>query len=268
VSTRLLFVRHAEVHNPHNVVYGRLPRFGLSVRGREQAQLIAECLADEPVTAIYTSPLLRARQTAAAIAAQHPGVPLRRNALLAELRTGWQGTPNKEVPKGTSFYVDRKHPDDEVVEDVLARQQRLVRLLLRRHRDQTVICVGHADPIAVLALWAGGETVTPKLLQEPLAPARGAVLIFEYPTPDALPILSYWNPQPPEPEKHGDDGEAAYDGTSAPTADAAPTTGGTATAVQDGDRVAAADAVTGANGHAAASPADGKSGDMAPAPAH
>ena len=220
MSTRLLFVRHAEVHNPRNVVYGRLPRFRLSARGREQAQLIAECLADQPIAAIYTSPLLRARQTADAIAAQHPGVPLRRNALLAEIRTGWQGTPNKEVPKGTSFYVDRKHETDEVVEDVLARQRRLVRLLLRWHRDQTVICVGHADPIAIFTLWAGGEQVTPKLLQEPLAPARGAVIIFEYPMPDALPILSYWNPQPPEPEKHGDDGEAAYDGTSAPAADA------------------------------------------------
>jgi broad specificity phosphatase PhoE len=252
VSTRLLFVRHAEVHNPRNVVYGRLPRFRLSVRGREQAELVAECLADEPVAAIYTSPLLRARQTARAIAARHPGVPLRRNALLAEIRTGWQGTPNKEVPKGTSFYVDLKNPDDEVVDDVLARQQRLLRLLLRWHRDQTVICVGHADPIAILTLWAGGEDVTPKLLQEPLAPARGAVVIFEYPTPDALPILSYFNPQPPEPEKHAEDGEAAYDGTSAPAAADAP---------------AAAPAAR-ANGDGAAPPVDRPSAapDAAPAP--
>jgi broad specificity phosphatase PhoE len=254
MSTRLLFVRHAEVHNPRNVVYGRLPRFRLSARGREQAQLIAECLADEPIAAIYTSPLLRARQTARAIAAQHPGVPLRRNALLAEIRTGWQGTPNKEVPKGTSFYVDRKHETDEIVEDVLARQQRLVRLLLRWHRDQTVICVGHADPIAILTLWAGGEEVTPKLLQEPLAPARGAVVIFEYPTPDALPVLSYWNPQPPEPEKHGEDGGAAYDGTSAPA--------GTDTASPNG---APSDSAPGAQGerglqHAAPHPAGGAEG--------
>ncbi|HEY7064551.1 MAG TPA: histidine phosphatase family protein [Chloroflexota bacterium] len=220
MSTTLLFVRHAEVHNPRNVVYGRLPRFRLSERGREQAALIADCLADTPVAAIYTSPLLRSRQTALAIAARHPGVPLRRESLLMELRTGWQGTPNKEVPKGTSFYVDRKHPDDEVVEDVLGRMRRLVQRLLRRHRDQTLVCVGHADPINALALWAGGEDVTAKLLQEPLAPARGAVIIFAYPTPGALPILSYFNPQPPEPEKPGANGAAAYDGTSAPAAGA------------------------------------------------
>src|SRR5205823_3943452 len=82
-----------------NVVYGRLPRFGLSARGHEQARRVAACLADVPLAAIYTSPLLRARQTTAAIAADH-AVPVRRSALLLEIGTSWAGTPNKEVPKG------------------------------------------------------------------------------------------------------------------------------------------------------------------------
>jgi len=201
VSTVLFFVRHAEVHNPRDVVYGRLPRFGLSARGREQAARLADCLADLPIAAIYTSPLLRARQTAAAIAARHPGVPVRRSTLLLEIRTGWEGTPNKEIPKGTSFYVQRRRDDDEDIAAVLARMQRLVRRLLRRHAGQTVVCVGHGDPIAILALWAGGAQVTPELLQQPLAPARGAAIIFEYRTPDAPPVLSYFNPQDPEPAK-------------------------------------------------------------------
>ena len=55
--------------------------------------------------------------------------------------------------------------------------------LVRRHAGQIVACVGHADPIATLTLWAGGHEVTPKLLQQPLAPARGAVTVFEYPFP-------------------------------------------------------------------------------------
>jgi broad specificity phosphatase PhoE len=209
VSTVLLFVRHAEVDNPRDIVYGRLPRFGLSARGRAQAARLADCLADLPIAAIYTSPLLRARQTAAAIAARHPGVPVRRSALLLEIRTGWEGTPNKEIPKGTSFYVQRRRDDDEDIAAVLARMQRLVRRLLRRHAGQTVVCVGHADPIAILALWAGGEQVTPELLQQPLAPARGAAVIFEYRTPDAPPVLSYFNPQDPEPAKPSEDGAAA-----------------------------------------------------------
>src|SRR5262249_56679907 len=80
VTTTLYFVRHTEVHNPRDLFYGRLPRFRISARGREQAERVADYLADEPIVAVYTSPLLRARQTAQVIAARHPGVPLRRYA--------------------------------------------------------------------------------------------------------------------------------------------------------------------------------------------
>jgi len=52
---------------------------------------VAACLADVPLAAIYTSPLLRARQTTAAIAAYH-AVPVRRSALLLEIGTSWAGT--------------------------------------------------------------------------------------------------------------------------------------------------------------------------------
>ena len=229
-GARIFFVRHGEVHNPAGIFYGRLPRFRLSETGRRQAAAAATVLAAEPLAAIYTSPLLRARQTAAVIAAHH-AVPLRHSSLLLEIGTSWAGTPNKEVPKGTSFYVDRRHESDETVEDVLGRMQRLLRLLVRRHQGQIVACVSHADPIANIALWAGGHEVTAKLLQQPLAPARGAVTVFEYPdpyraTPDYLarPILHYFNPQDPEPEKPKDE-QAAAEGAEprdTPAGDAVP----------------------------------------------
>jgi len=199
VTTTLYFVRHTEVHNPRDLFYGRLPRFRISTRGREQADRVADYLAEDPITMVYTSPMLRARQTAQAIAARHPGVPLRRNALITEIGTGWQGIHNPHVPKGTSFFIDQ-WPGDETVADVIARMSGMVRLVLRRHAGQQVVCVSHADPIAILTLWAGGTEVTPELLMKPVAPARGAISVFEYPTPSALPILSYINPQDPEPE--------------------------------------------------------------------
>jgi broad specificity phosphatase PhoE len=231
VSTTLLFVRHAEVHNPRDVVYGRLPRFGLSAKGREQAQRVADYLAADPIAAIYTSPLLRARQTAAAIAAHHPDVPMRRTSLIMEIRTGWQGTPNKDFPPNTSLYVNKKHTDDETDQDLIVRMRRAVRILLRRHPGQTVVCVSHADPIAALTLWACGLDVTPQLLQKPLAPGHATVTIFEYPSSTALPILGYVNPHPPTPHHHKADkpadkaaeqATAAVEATQEPTADPAP----------------------------------------------
>lgn len=60
-------VRHGEVENPTRVLYGRLPDFHLSERGREMAERVAEHLSRLPVTHLRTSPLERARETMAPI---------------------------------------------------------------------------------------------------------------------------------------------------------------------------------------------------------
>ena len=67
-QTDILFIRHAEVMNPDNVFYARLARFKLSEQGLKDAEAAAAALAEEPLAAIYTSPMLRAKQTARIIA--------------------------------------------------------------------------------------------------------------------------------------------------------------------------------------------------------
>jgi broad specificity phosphatase PhoE len=57
-------VRHGEVHNPAGVLYGRLPEFHLSERGREMAKLAAESLAGHDVRRVIASPLTRTRESA------------------------------------------------------------------------------------------------------------------------------------------------------------------------------------------------------------
>ncbi|GAB3294023.1 histidine phosphatase family protein [Parasphingorhabdus pacifica] len=61
------FLRHGEVHNPEGVLYGRLPGYGLSDRGEQQAKTVAEFLTDEGVAHVVASPLRRAQQTATPI---------------------------------------------------------------------------------------------------------------------------------------------------------------------------------------------------------
>lgn len=58
-------VRHGEVHNPKRVLYGRLEGFGLSELGHRMAASAVAALAGHPVTALYASPLQRARASAA-----------------------------------------------------------------------------------------------------------------------------------------------------------------------------------------------------------
>lgn len=64
-------LRHGEVHNPDKVLYGRLPGFRLSPLGEQMAQRAAETLAARDVALVVSSPLERAQQTAAPIAAGH-----------------------------------------------------------------------------------------------------------------------------------------------------------------------------------------------------
>ena len=70
-ATTLYLVRHGEVHNPEGVIYGRLPGYGLSERGRRQIEAAAQALAPRgPFAALYASPLQRARESAAILGAR------------------------------------------------------------------------------------------------------------------------------------------------------------------------------------------------------
>jgi broad specificity phosphatase PhoE len=69
-KTVVHLLRHGEVDNPRQVIYGRLPDFHLSEDGRMMAKAAAGFLAGRDVTALFSSPLERARETAEPLAAQ------------------------------------------------------------------------------------------------------------------------------------------------------------------------------------------------------
>lgn len=71
VTTVVHLVRHGEVDNPTGVLYGRLEGFPLSPLGLRMADLVARHLEPNDVTAVISSPLQRAQQTAAPIARLH-----------------------------------------------------------------------------------------------------------------------------------------------------------------------------------------------------
>lgn len=69
-KTTVHLVRHGEVFNPTGVLYGRLPGFKLSEAGERMAEQATEALRGHDVTVVRSSPLERAVQTAAPIAAE------------------------------------------------------------------------------------------------------------------------------------------------------------------------------------------------------
>jgi broad specificity phosphatase PhoE len=62
-------LRHGEVHNPEGVLYGRLPDYHLSDLGTRMAERVAEVIGGRDITHLVSSPLERARETAAPLAA-------------------------------------------------------------------------------------------------------------------------------------------------------------------------------------------------------
>lgn len=67
--TTVHLVRHGEVHNPTGVLYGRLPEYHLSQRGAQMAEAAADWFDGHDVTYLVASPLDRAQETAAPLAA-------------------------------------------------------------------------------------------------------------------------------------------------------------------------------------------------------
>jgi broad specificity phosphatase PhoE len=62
---KLYFVRHGESEaNIQHVISNRESPFELTSRGKGQAKALAENLKDIPISTIYSSPVLRARETA------------------------------------------------------------------------------------------------------------------------------------------------------------------------------------------------------------
>ena len=96
-------VRHGQVANPRRVLYGRLPGFDLSARGRAQAGLLARHFAAAPLALVAASPLERAQQTAAPIAARH-GLPVGTDLRLTEASNIFEG-----VAGNLAWYILR-HP--------------------------------------------------------------------------------------------------------------------------------------------------------------
>lgn len=62
-------LRHGEVYNPEGVLYGRLPDYHLSSLGREMADRAAAALANRDIAVVWSSPMERAQETAAPVAA-------------------------------------------------------------------------------------------------------------------------------------------------------------------------------------------------------
>jgi probable phosphoglycerate mutase len=197
--TTIWLVRHGHVHNPRGIIYGRLPRFRLSARGLDEARAAGRAMAELPISAAYTSPLLRARQTAAEILAHHPGVPLRRTPLLLEVLTIFEGRDGLEGDRRGGDYYTGVGPPFEQPQDILARVRQFFATVRRRYAGREVVAVTHGDVVIFTLIWARGAPVTAQSKVEfhKLGyggyPATASFTAFTFRTdsPDEVPEVDY-----------------------------------------------------------------------------
>lgn len=90
-ATFVHVMRHGQVFNPEGVLYGQLPGFGLSKLGHEMARRMGEHFADVPLTHLRCSPLQRARETMAPVAAHHPELDVVVDDRLVEAYNRFEG---------------------------------------------------------------------------------------------------------------------------------------------------------------------------------
>ena len=181
---RLYLVRHCDVANPHGVLYGYLPGFGLSAKGLSQAESLGQRLGGQPVRVIRTSPLERARQTTSIIARHLDNPEVIVDDDLVEARFGLylQGIRYAEVPwRRPLWWVHMVYPGllrrDERVGAMAGRVERSLERLLESVGDGTGVCVSHGDPIQ--AFWITYLHRHPWALHH-LQCAKGGLLALDY----------------------------------------------------------------------------------------
>lgn len=168
-------MRHALVHNPGDILYGRLPRFRLSDLGRKQATRTGQFLSTRPISVLYSSPLLRARQTAALIQRSINVEHVQYSRNLLEVRTAYQGSPNSILKPGFSFFDPRKADTDETMEDVWRRMHRFLQRVAATRPGEHVVAVCHADPITIMRVGLLGQPMTNDGLHSAVYPARASI---------------------------------------------------------------------------------------------
>jgi probable phosphoglycerate mutase len=150
-TIEFVLVRHGQtVWNREQIFRGKTD-IPLSEEGLAQARATAEALRNTPLTAVLTSPLRRARQTAEAIAALH-GISVEPDTRLSDISFGlWEGLGVEEVARRYPELYGRWRaepqtvvfPGGESLAEVRHRAEELLQELAAERAGEVVCMVSH-----------------------------------------------------------------------------------------------------------------------------
>jgi probable phosphoglycerate mutase len=194
--TVVLLVRHGLTPTTGVKLPGRARGLHLSEDGQRQAEKVAERLGKlSGLAAVYSSPIERARETAAPIARARR-LAVRIEPDLAELDIGeWTGLSLKQASRKPEWETVQRHPSGFRFpggESFPEMQNRMICALGRivaRHAGRIVVAVSHADPIKAVMAHALGTPLD--LFQRiMIAPASISAIAYRRHGPAVLTVNS------------------------------------------------------------------------------
>jgi broad specificity phosphatase PhoE len=148
---KIYIARHGETTwNVEGRIQGRSDP-GLSPKGYDQSLTLLEELKDRPISAIYTSTLQRSILTAQPIA-QHFGLPIQKQSELDEIAFGIlegkqilniDGEAKMEWERFRENRMTYRIPGAENFTDVATRLGPFKEKILRNHKGQEILIIGH-----------------------------------------------------------------------------------------------------------------------------
>ena len=155
----IIFLRHAQAeNNTKRILAGRTDGVPLTKEGLEQSERIAKYLKPLNISAIYSSPIERAKHTAE-IVAKHNSLNYELDSRLIELDMGkFTCKPYEEIfAKYGNVFLKYYENDPAITEheietfpQVKKRVLDMVNYVVKKHKNENVLLVTHMDPIKIM----------------------------------------------------------------------------------------------------------------------
>jgi probable phosphoglycerate mutase len=158
MTTRILLIRHGATVLSAEDRFAGSTDVELSSEGREQARLLGERLASEPIAAIYASPMKRTVDTARAVAAPHALEPITDPAFKEIAHGRWEGLTRREVAERFADEYKSWEADPftfapeggESGVSVMARALPALRAMALAHAGATAALISHKATIRLI----------------------------------------------------------------------------------------------------------------------
>lgn len=156
--TRVILVRHGETLWNLEMKYQGHCDVALTEKGIKQAELAANSLAKESISAVYASDLCRAFATAESIANKH-NLQVAAIPELREINFGqWEGLTYDNINNQWSDIMAKlfTHPDEieipdgETFREVKERATIALSKLIQKHPNETIVVVSHGGTIRTI----------------------------------------------------------------------------------------------------------------------